>query len=182
MKRWYFCLYTAINYQKVENFLTNMEGKGYRLEKRVLNYFFKFKEKSAKKVNYFLTYSPAGGNVTMHDLEMRLRGEYNASIVVEQGFEAPRIYRICNTDKPILAIKKERDCSLKRICVDKFITELLFAIFMELVFVILKSDFGRDWPIHFVATLGIIFCSAYHFIQSIILARRIKNNHFDAEL
>lgn len=172
MKKWKFCFYTAANYEKAELFLAKMEIDGYRLEKRRLIYFFKFKEASKKDVKYFLIYSPVGSNVTMYDLEMQLQKEYNASIVVEQGLEAPKIYRICNTDKQLSSIKNKRNILLKRECVNKCVTTFLFALVMEFLFITFKGHIGNNWLIHLALTLPIAAFSIYNFIDFLLLSRK----------
>ncbi len=54
---WKFKFYHQWQYEKAEQYLSDMETQGYRLEKVVCSFFMKFKKAQPKATQYYFFYS-----------------------------------------------------------------------------------------------------------------------------
>ena len=174
MKKRKLCFYPIWNYEKLESFLCEMESNGYRVEKRKLLYFFDFKKVVPKKTDYFLTFTHLGDSITMYPLEMELKRRYNASLSIDSSFEAPAIYRVCNSNAPtshgLLNLRKERNKILERICIKD--AALSFSIFV--IFMLVCAIFGnlREFLISLFFTVPFFLTFLYKFTGAMLLRKK----------
>lgn len=174
MSKLKFCFYTMRSFEKVEHFLENMENQGYILKRKVLFYLFLFKKTKPKHVNYFLSFSPSGGSISMHDLETRLKGELHAAILLKGNFFFPSIYRICDTNKDLLPFKKERNSILKQICVHQIIISLIGGLLIEFPFIVFKEFISGNWALHLLLHIPVLHVLLYNLVSYIVIRKKYQ--------
>lgn len=174
MKKWKFCYYTMLNYEKVERFLSKMESEGYILDSRRFFYFFKFRKIKPKQVDYFLTFSPSGGSISMYDVEHCLKSECGAALVVSNAFQAPAIYRVCDLNKDLHSLRSSRNSILRQIYLRQSIGCFCATTFWELLFFVLKNYISENWIAHLLLTIPVFVFAVYNLIGYFTL--RLKLN------
>lgn len=169
-----FCFYSMRSFEKLERFFQAMESDGYILKRKLPFYLFLFKKTKPKQVDYFLTYSPSGGSLSMLDLETRLKREYNASVLRKGGFLSPSIYRICDTNQDLSLLKKERNSVLKQICVKQILISLIGGALIELPFLIFKNYMSENWALHWLIHIPILQVLLYNLLSYFMLKRKCR--------
>ena len=112
---WRIFFWTKHNASKLEQFLSEMESKGYILEKIFFIYFLKFKPCALKKSVYFATFECASISAfPMMDKNMSLARDYKGIKVVNGGLFSPTIYRICIENPDLSMLELQRKEILKK--------------------------------------------------------------------
>ena len=174
MKKYRFCFYAISNFEKAEHFLSSMEENGYRVNKICFNFFYSFIKVKPKKVNYFLTYSPLGSSLSMHILEMQLKGNkaFNSSLLIKEKFESPAVYRICNIEEDLSILKNQRNNILRKICISKGLSSFLGLVLMGFLFVPSKQIFMGNWLLCLLLTFPLVYFLMYYLIQFLLLSKK----------
>lgn len=90
---WKFLFYTLLSYDRLDSRLAEMEAAGYRVDRVVLNHFFRFTKSAPKNTSYYLTYLfPKEWGLGEQQYE--LQRNYNANDI-KCSFSSVELLRIC---------------------------------------------------------------------------------------
>ncbi len=124
MRKFFF--YPMWNMEKAEAYLSEMEAKGFRLERVKLLYFFQFRKAAPKEAQYVLSYR----FVKAYDIleyEYELRRDHSAQIVQqEKPWGTVGIHRIVGSAADLRHFRACRRQYMRRVLLQR----LLFWLFL----------------------------------------------------
>ena len=173
MKKWMFRYYSLFNYDNIEDFLSDMESHGYRLESRRFLYFFKFKKVAPRRVKYVLAFDPPG-STQMIDIEHHIKKEYSATQVTKANIGSPAIYRICDDNCDIADVRARRNTNLLRNCRNCSLALFMFSILGVILFFTNSSVIQKkfDWLILLAVFWGSMLLSVYYLVGCAFLRKK----------
>ena len=171
---WKFKLYHQWQYEKAEQYLSDMETQGYRLEKVVCSFFMKFKKSQPKATQYYFFYSFVKDLQQKHfHILQEIKSRFGGNYVCGKRFFENNVYRICRADADLSEVRELRDNYLKR----AFCLKILLATLFFLPCVLLWL-FGQLTPMNFSSILLICiagisaFVIIYYLVGLIALKRK----------
>lgn len=177
---WKFHFYPQWMYRKTEQWLSNMEQQGYRLETVKCLFFFKFSHTRAKDVQYIFTYLfPKDYNIEYFN-DVKTIKNFNGKKIITKGFCGPDIYRFDNKKVDLTHLKMRREEYLKKV----FIKKIFFSLFMFLPaqICLYLNNYFIDRTVIFLLVLTIPFgFSLAYYIVGLCALRKIVQNNFGKE-
>ena len=124
---WKFFFYPQWRYDLLENYLNDMEAKGYRLTYVSSHYFFKFTAAIPKRVSYLYSYTFIK-EIGMIEQDHLLRKQWNAQTIDSSFFLSTTIHRITDTNANCTDFINFREKYLLHVLIQKIIFVLLIGI------------------------------------------------------
>ena len=175
---WRIFFWTKHNASKLEQFLSEMESKGYILEKIFFIYFLKFKPCALKKSVYFATFECASiFAFPMMDINMSLARDYKGIKVVNGGLFSPTIYRICIENPDLSMLELQRKEILKKGDIIGIVMSCFCIIMTTLVFLLdllLDHNISVIGIIIFSAVIGLLCCIVAYKVMKILFSNKKK--------
>lgn len=172
---WKFKLYHQWQYEKAEQYLSDMETQGYRLEKVVCSFLMKFKKAQPKATQYYFFYS------FIKDLDQKhfhilheLKSKFGGNLVCGKRLFESNVYRICDADADLCALRTTRDGYLKRAFCLKILIATLFLLPCVLLWVfgqLTLMDFGS---ILLICIAGISAMIIIYYLVGLLALKRKK--------
>lgn len=172
---WKFKFYHQWQYEKAEQYLSDMETQGYRLEKVVCSFFMKFKKAQPKATQYYFFYSFIKDLDQKHfHILQELKSKFSGNLVCGKRLFESTVYRICDADADLRELRTTRDGYLKR----AFCLKILIATLFLLPCVLLWM-FGQLTPLDFGSILliciaGISALVNIYYLVGLLALRRKK--------
>ena len=121
-----FIFYPQWDYPRLEKTLEDMERRGFRLERTILHYWFRFHPCTPKEVRY-LYYYQMPNDTAMLDLAHRIRADAQGNLIPQSdGVLFVTIYRITDQSADVALIRAQQRRYMRRVMGSKLFLGLLF--------------------------------------------------------
>ncbi len=165
--------------EDLENYLEEMEYKGYRLENIKYSYLFCFKETAPKKMSYFLSYKTIR-RPSMEHWDYALLSRHNAN-EIKSKMCFFTMYRTKEHKYDLSLLFEGRLDFIKRIILEKALTAMCLTLLFLIVFILalVNQTINNYFWISCVSIVICVYLTIFYFYGYHKQSRKCKNYERD---